>query len=199
MNGIADGRLLEQFDGDQHGVYSSADLRTALAEPHAAAFARRLQRLGDQGELRRFCRGFYVRTAFDLATLSQRLAPESYVSFGTVLARELVVGTDPARHVVAVKLGRTRRYEALGFVIEHVGTTADLLFGFSVRDGVRYADAEKAVIDTLYYHLRGRRYGFDLHSDINLRRLDRKKLRDYLRRYQNPKFVTFAKRLLELP
>ena len=198
MKKDADAKALGRFDADQKGVYSAADLRTALAEPHPAAFARRVRRLEAQGDLWRFCRGFYVRPTFDLATVSQRIAPESYVSFGTVLARELVIGTNPERQIIAVKVGRPRRYASNGFVVEHVGVTPGLMFGFTVRDGVRYADAEKATLDALYFHLRGRRYAFDIHSDINLRKLDRKQLRVYLRRYHNPKFVTFATRLLEI-
>ena len=93
---------------------------------------------------------------------------------------------------------RPHRYAGAGFVVEHVGVTVGLWFGFTVRDGVRYADAEKAVLDTLYFHLRGRRQAFDIYSDLNLRKLDRARLRDYLARYRNPRFVTFAQRLLEL-
>ena len=198
MNLVADLRVLDRLDTEQRGVWSTADLTSALAEPHAAAFSRRVRQLVDAAELSCFTRGFYVRSKFDLPTLSQRIAPESYISFGTVLARELIIGTDPARQVVAVKIGRTRRYVAQGMTIEHVGTTPELFFGYASRDGVSYADPEKAVLDTLYYHLRGRRYPFDIFSDLAFGRLNQRRLRDYLGRYKNPKFVLFAQRLLGL-
>lgn len=150
----------------------------------------------DHGILRRFCRGWYVAENFDLATLSQRLAPESYVSFATVLARHLIIGPNPAGRIVAVKTGRRRRYDGDGFVIEHVSVTEELLFGFSSVGGVRYADAEKAFVDTLYFHLRGRRFPFDIFSDLAIDRLDPTRVRDYLGRYRNPKFVRFVEGVL---
>ena len=152
----------------------------------------------DNGVLRRFTRGFYVTEAFDLPTLSQRIAPDSSISFGTVLARELLIGTSPDRQIVATKVGRTRTYSGLGFEIEHVGISPRLCFGHNYTNGIRFADAEKAVIDVLYFHLRGRRYPFDIYSDINFRKLDAKRVRSYLQRYSNPKFVAFAEGVLEL-
>jgi len=197
MNIIADAQLLRSFDAEQRGVFSKADLQTAFGEPHPAAFVRRVNKLLDQKILRRFCRGWYVGEAFDLATLSQRLAPNSYISFGTVLARNLLIGTSPDRQIVAVKTGRPRRYACESYIIEHVGVTEELLFGFSRINGIRYADAEKALLDTFYFHLRGRRYPFDIYSDISLHKLDQERLRDYLNCYRNPKFVTFVQGILE--
>ena len=66
-----------------------------------------------------------------------------------MLAQALVVGTSPDRQIVAVKLGRARRYASRGLTVEHVGVTPDLLFGFTVREGVRYADVEKAVVGAM--------------------------------------------------
>jgi hypothetical protein len=197
MKSVADAQLLRRLDAEQGGVFSKADLQTSFGEPHPAAFVRRVQRLIDHGILRRFCRGWYVGETFDLPTLSQRLAPESYISFGTVLARELIIGTSSDRQIVAVKIGRPRRYAFDGYTIEHVGVTEDLLFGFSKVDGIRYADAEKALLDTLYFHLRGRRYPFDIYSDITMHKIDKSRLREYLSYYRNPKFVAFAERILE--
>ncbi len=197
MKSIKDIQTLRRLEADQRGIYSKADLQTAFGEANPAAFVRRVQRLLDHGILRRFCRGWYVGEVFDLPTLSQRLAPESYISFGTVLAGELIIGTSPDRQIVAVKSGRPRRYACDGYVIEHVGATKDLLFGFSRDSGVCFADAEKALLDTLYYHLRGRRYPFDIYSDIRLEKTDKDRLYDYLRFYRNPKFVAFVHGVLE--
>ena len=197
MNVILDDRLLQPLAAAQRGVFSKADLQTALGEKHTAAFARRIRGLEKIGSLRRFARGWYVTPEFDLATLSQRMAPTSYISFGTVLARELLVGTAPERQVMAAKVGKARSYSGLGFEIVHVGVAAHLDFGHSPVAGVAYADAEKAVLDVLYFHLRGRRYVFDIYSDIAFDKLDMKRVRAYLKRYRNPRFVAFAKGLLE--
>lgn len=196
MNALADAQVLRGLETPQRGVFSKGDLQAALGERHPAAFVRRVGTLVEHGALARFCRGWYVTEGFDLATLSQRLAPESYVSFTTVLARHLVVGPSPATTIVAVKVGRPRRYSDGEHVVEHVSVGESLLFGFTATDGVRYADAEKAFLDTLYFHLRGRRSPFDLYSDLALHRLDRDRIRDYLLRYRNPRFVAFVQGVL---
>jgi hypothetical protein len=196
MNTIADARVLGGLEEAQRGVLSKGDLQTALGERHPAAFVRRVDALLEHGVLRRFCRGWYVTEGFDLATLSQRLAPESVVSFTTVLARHLIVGPSPEGRIVAVKTGRPRRYTDGEHEIEHVSVAPGLLFGFSTVDGVRIADPEKALLDTLYFHLRGRRFPFDVYSDIEIDRLDRDRVKQYLERYRNPRFVSFVRGVL---
>jgi hypothetical protein len=198
MKLVNDARAIEEAAATQRGVFSKADLQTLLAEPHPSAFARRARALEEHGLLRRFCRGFYVTDTFDLPTLSQRINPDSYVSFGTVLARELLIGPRSARRVVAVKTGKSRTYEGLGYEVVHLHVTPHLFFGYAPTDGVRFADAEKAVLDVLYFHLRGRRYPFDIYSDVDYGRLDRRRLDSYLGRYRNPKFVAFARGLLRM-
>jgi hypothetical protein len=125
------------------------------------------------------------------------MAPESYISFTTVLAQSLLVGTSPERRVIAAKIGRTRTYAALGYEIVHVGIAPHLFFGFETRDGVKYADKEKAVLDVLYFHMRGRIFPFDLYSDIRFEELDQRKVERYLERYENPKFIAFAESILD--
>jgi hypothetical protein len=193
---LADAEQVLAVARAQRGVFSKADLQVLTAERHPAAFTRRVQALLRSGVLRRFVRGMYVAAEFDLPTLSQRLAPDSYVSFGTVLARHLLIGPSPDRQLLAATTGRGHRYRGLGIEIAHVHIGVHLDFGHTVVDGVRWADAEKAVLDTLYFHLRGRRFPFDVYSDVDVSRLDAGRLADYLSRFRNPKFVTFASRVL---
>ncbi len=200
MNVAGDQRLVERLAPLQRGVFSRSDLQSAFAELHNAALIRRIGSLEREGVLRRFSRGWYVTESFELPTLSQRIAPDSYVSFGTVLARNLIIGTVSARRVRAVKVGKARRYSRLGVEIEHFSAQPSAMFGFEVGgDGVRYADSEKAVLDVLYYHLRGIRYPFDIYSDLAVNKLDRVRWEAYLERYNNARFVSFARRILEGP
>lgn len=198
MNAVADAERIASVAAAQGGVFSKADLQVLLAERHPAAFTRRVRELVAAGVVRRFERGTYVRDGFDLPTLSQRLAPDSYVSFGTVLARHSVIGTRPDRQLIAARPGRAHVHRGLGFEIVHVHVAAHLDFGHVVEGGVRWADAEKATLDALYFHLRGRRYPFDVYSDLDLSQLDRAKLARYLARFRNPKFVAFARGVLDL-
>lgn len=199
MKSSTDVLAIQEAAEAQRGVFSKADVQTLLGEPHATAFVRRYRALEKTAVLRRFCRAFYVTESFDLPTLSQRIAPDSYVSFGTVLSRELLVGPRSSRRVVGVKVGKSRTYEGLGYQVVHLQVAPHLFFGFTATDGVRFADAEKATLDVLYFHLRGRRYPFDIYSDVDYQRLDKRRLETYLERYRNPKFIAFARDVLGLP
>ena len=182
----------------QRGVFSTSDLKTMLNEPHPSEFGRRVRGLVDQEILYRFTRGYYVTSNFSIEVLSQRIAPQSCISFETILANTLVIGTNPARRLVCTKIGPSRVYKALNREIVHLGLTSTLTFGSEVINGVRYANAEKAVLDVLFFYLRGRKFPFDIYSDINLKQLNMKRINTYLKQYQNPKFVTFAKNVLEI-
>ena len=192
----SDARRIQHWAPEQRGVFSTGDLRTALAEPHPAAFTRRVKTLIKNDVLSRFVRGWYVVKDFDVQTLSQRIAPMSYISFGTVLAEHLLIGANPKRQITASKVGRPRSYSALGYRINHVSIEPAYFFGHKLRQGIRKADPEKALLDVLYYHLRGRRYVFDVYSDIHFQKLDSQKFRKYLQRYRNSKFVAFAESFL---
>lgn len=189
--------LIQRFRAAQAGVFSTADLENLLGERHPAGFVRRIQALEREHVIERFVRGWYVAPAsFDLPTLSQRIAPESYVSFGTVLAEALVVGPAPDREIWAAKVGRSRIYTGAGCRVVQLGLDPGLYFGFEERGGVRRATPEKALLDVLYFHLRGRRFPFDIYSDLSLGSIDRNLVRRHLSRYQNPKFTPFVEGVL---
>jgi hypothetical protein len=198
MNEAADLQIVRRLSGPQQGIFSRSDLQTALAERHATQLARRIRSLQGADALRRLCRGWYVAEDFDLATLSQRLAPDSYVSFETVLARDLRIGPKPVRSISAAKLGKGRRYEGAGVVVEHVHIARHLFFGFDVdARGIKWATPEKALLDMLYFHLRGRPSLVDVFSDIRLDGLRRDVFDSYLKRYRNPKFIAFARGVID--
>jgi hypothetical protein len=70
-------------------------------------------------------------------------------------------------------------------------------FGTEIKNGIRYADPEKAFLDTLYLYQKGRRFPFNIYTDMNLDGLKASRIRNYLARYRNPKFISFVKGILK--
>ncbi len=191
----ADLITIQNISTDLNGVFTISDLQVILNTPNTATLHNRIKRLIKFNIITRFSRGLYVAKEYSRDLLSSKLEPDSYISLGTVLAKNGLVGTAP-NQVSGVRVGRNREYKSEELVIKHYGISADLYFGFYVENGIKYADSEKAFLDTLYYHLRGHRYPFDPESDVDLDMLDHKRLEEYLLKYKNPKFVTFCKRIL---
>jgi predicted transcriptional regulator of viral defense system len=190
---LRDYRLLQKWAAQMGGVFSTSDLVNLFNESNPVALDRRICRLEEGGVLTRFIRGFYTTGDFDAEVLSARLCSNSYVSLGTVLAMELIIGSVPARTLYAVKTGRSRLYRSNDFSLKYLGIAPHLFFGFQNRRGVNFATPEKAFLDTLYFYQKGRKSSFNIFTDITAARLDRERIAAYLEKYKNPRFIAFVK------
>ena len=78
--------------------------------------------------------------------------------------------------------------------LSYARISKELIFGMVVlENGVKMADAEKAVLDTLYFYQHKRAFYFNVFQDIDFAALSREKMDMYLDRYANPKFKAFAR------
>lgn len=178
------------------GVLTLADLSTLFPVTHKTELYRLLASFEQEGLLRQFVKGIYVTREFNPAVLSQRLCPESYVSLSSILAQHMVVGIAPTGVLDAVKCGRSRTYRGAGLTIKHFSLTPAMFFGFETKAGLHKATAEKALLDTLYFHQHGTKFPFDIYSDLNWEHLNFDLISAYLKRYYNPKFVKFVEGLM---
>lgn len=194
---IEDIRIIEKFRKDMRGVFTLSDLKAMFPSRHVVVFYRKIAALEKAKILRRFARGLYVTEEFDICAVSQKICPESYISFETVLARDALIGTVPERMVRGVKVGKRRMYRSETGIVEHLGVAEHLYFGFETIDGINFATREKALLDTLYFHNRGTRFYFDIYSDVNLSIIDLGAINKFLTRYKNPKFIKFATQYLK--
>lgn len=195
--------LLQSLAPKHRGIFSNSDLSNLFLTLNSLSFNRRLKPFLKSGILRRFCRGYYVTENFDLEWLSQRLSTHSAISLGTVLAKNRLIGNIPQKTVYAVKIGKTRIYQSKFGSVVHLGYSSlsvglNLWFGYDTSiTGIRYADKEKAFLDTLYFYQLGHKFSFNVYSDIDVEKLDLKKIQTYLKKYKNPKFKTFAKGVID--
>ena len=188
---------IRAFSSEMSGVFTLSDLRCLLNVDNRDIFYRSINDLQKAGVLSRFTRGFYITRDFDPLVLSQRISPESYVSFGNVLARQALIGSIPRYRVRAAKPGPKRVYSNKEIRIEHLSLKPDLIFGYELFDGIRMATPEKAVLDTLYFYKLGISFSFDVYSDVDYSRLNKAIIREFLTKYRNPVFINFARSLID--
>lgn len=179
------------------GVFTLPDFRVLYPQDSAATRFRKVDGLIKAGELIRIKKGLYGCPDADLRRVSQRIAPESYLSLGTVLADEGLIGSIPGRRVWAVVSGRPRRFVSALGTVEHVSMAPQLIFGWEVKNGMRTALPEKAWLDTLYLAYKGRKFSFDPLEDVDWGRLNRDRWAEYLSAYE-PRFQNHVTRNLEV-
>ncbi|MBN1524255.1 MAG: hypothetical protein JW904_07235 [Spirochaetales bacterium] len=188
-----DAGIIEKFSEDVQGVFTLTDMKSIFPLTDPVTFYRKIKSLKNAGVLSRAVKGIYITENFDLKTLSQKIHPESYLSFETVLAKALIIGTIPSRQIKAVKTGKKREYSIGENRIIHVGISKQLYFGFEKINGIKIAVKEKAFLDTLYFYLKGHIFYFDIYSDLDTSKLDMRIIEKYLGQYSNPKFKKFVR------
>jgi len=174
---------LEQWGRELDGVFCLSDLRVLYRQQSDAGLYKRLAKLVDEGQLIKIKRGVYALPTASLEAICVRINPAAYLSTGTVLGRNLMIGSIPARRIQAIKTGRPRCYTCALGTIEYLSIAPHLFFGFSVTNGMRMATPEKAWIDTCYYTYKGSCFSFDLDTDVYRDQLDKNLLSKYLTAY----------------
>jgi uncharacterized protein YktA (UPF0223 family) len=189
-------KLVQKYEGFQKGVFSISDLKNLFNEFNEVSLYKKIKNLQKKSILNKFCRGFYTTDNFSLETLTSRINKNSYISLGYILAQELIIGSIPRYTITCIKLGKKRTYSSKKENINYLGICPQLFFGFVNKAGVNYALKEKAFLDTLYFYQKGYKFSFNIFSDINCNMLDKKIIYKFLNKYNNPKFVSFAKNYL---
>ena len=185
---------LQRWAYELDGVFTIADLKVALNNKVEDTTYKQLAMLVQSKGLIKVKRGMYATPEATLAAISHRINPGAYISTGTVLAQNMMIGSVPARRLQAVKVGPPRIYSFELGTIEHLSIHPKLNFGFIPVNGILYANREKAFLDTCYYHYKGKSFSFDPASDIHTQDLDWNQINRYLEHYDQ-RFVTYFNRL----
>jgi hypothetical protein len=175
------------------GVFFINDLKNLFNHDSEVQLYRRIIVFEKSGVLQRIKQGFYVTENFDPELLACRIYPDSYISFGNILAKELIIGSVPEKTIYLVKAGRNKLFTSPTVTLVYFGTAQDFQFGSINRNGKRYATPEKAFLDILYFYQKGHTFSFDIFNDIDISRLDTKKIESWLKHYKNPNYISFVK------
>ncbi len=185
--------IIDKYVPELGGVFRISDLKTILNETHPTSLYRTIDQLVEENQLQRFVRGIYISESPNLEILSQRIAPESYISFTRILSENHIVGVSPDFLVEGAKVGKNKTYKNGNIEIRHYGISKELFFGYKSENGILKATAEKAWLDVMYHHLHGTIFPFNVYEDLDKSKLDEAVICRFLKKYRNPKFVNFIK------
>ena len=193
----SDVKKIERWATELDGVMTMPDLKVLFGGQSEAALFKKLESAVNDRVLIKVKRGIYVLPGATLETISSRINPDSYISTGTVLASKAIIGSVPARKIQAVKIGRPRVFKCETGIIEHLGISPDLYFGFETVNGIKFASPEKAFLDVCYFYYKGRRFSFDPESDVNTGGLKSNIISSYLVKYDR-RFISFFRRIWKI-
>ncbi len=188
---ISDMLLLKKHELSMDHLFRIGDLEVLL---HAQGknLHNRIKRLIDNELLESVCRGLYGTAGWTLESASARVYPDSFVSGPTMLAEYRMIGTLPSHRIFCIKTGLPRQFATPLGELDFHSTQPHQMFGFTRQGFVQKAEPERALLDTLYYHLRGEHFFFDLYSDVHVGDLNVERYTEYLQRFRNPRFKVFA-------
>ncbi len=190
-------KKIQKIAPDLRGVFTFSDLWILTGSKSSDRTAKAASRLVRNKVLFKIRRNIYATEDADLWVLASSLKKSAYVSMDSVLARNGLIGTVPAYSVSLAYPGPPQAIKTPLGLLRFFKIKRDLIFGTQRTEfGATIADSEKAYLDLLYYYAKGARFVIDPLTDVDLWKLDLKKLRKYLRSYNNPKFVAFVEGLI---
>lgn len=176
------------------GVLSLMELSSVFNESSKISLHGIINKFIEAGILKRYSREIYTLANFDYLVLSAKIRQDSYISLGSALAMHRLIGTESPFQIFCITQTKAAEYKGAPN-ISYYKLAKGFCFGFKPNEkGVLIAEPEKAVIDTLYFYLRGKYFYFNIFSDINYSLLDKDIFFAHLKHYNNPKFKTFAER-----
>ena len=190
--------LLKEMAPEMGYVFSKGDLAHLFGNRDNTTLDARMRKMIRSGYLKRAMRGYFYTEGAALEDMALKIYPEGYLSLGTALCYHQMIGTSP-RWLCHMMTTRPK-----GKVIKtDIGTIsmschqAEQHFGIINVNGRRYANKEKALIDTCYFYLRGKKFPFNINSDIDISSLEPERLDEYLSCYKNSKFISFVRGLVK--
>ena len=192
-NSMENTQKLADFAPEVGGVFSLSELSSLFDISSQQTLWTAVRQFETAGLLKRYCRGIYVTRKFDPLVLSAKVRKDSYITFGSALAYHKLIGTESPFLVSCAVPSRASEYTG-DVNLSYARISSKLCFGtVLLKNGTRMADAEKAVLDTLYFYQHKKTFYFNIFQDIDFSALSKEKMEAYLEKFSNPKFRTFAR------
>jgi len=178
MKGI---ELLKKLQKINKPFFTIADLEKITSLPRNSLYVA-LRRWEAGGVIERVTQGIYIPMGgnVSLENIAAQLYIPNYLSFESALARYGILNLIPYTLTFATTR-KTKNYTLQNKEIEFRQISPKLFFGFVMKNGIYIASPEKALLDEVYFVVRGKAT-FDL-DELDIKKLSRKILKDYSQRF----------------
>ncbi|MFA7319154.1 MAG: type IV toxin-antitoxin system AbiEi family antitoxin domain-containing protein [Parcubacteria group bacterium] len=185
--------LEKQLNKIQKSYFTFSDLRK-IAQLDDASLRVTVSRLVKAGKLSPLAKGYYCldKAKVDWPKLALEIYAPSYLSLEWVLGQDDILSQKTyALTLVTVK--RAKTLEIGDKIINYRHLQKDLYFGYMLKENYLVAEPEKAFLDLAYLSLNG--YAkFDA-AEMNLKLLDKDKIKKYLKRFSSQRLPQLIEKL----
>ncbi|MCX6796265.1 MAG: hypothetical protein NTW06_02080 [Candidatus Falkowbacteria bacterium] len=183
--------LKKEIKKIKKGFFSYSDLRK-ITKMNDNSLRVAVSRMVKSGEIEKLVKGYYC---FDLADVDWgKLALEiycpSYLSFEWALGYYDILSQKTYGLTLAT-VKRSRKFNTAkeNIIFRHI--QPKLYWGYVMKDGYLIAEPEKAFLDLAYLSLNG--YAKFDKEEMDINKLDRKKIKSYLKRIRSKKLNKLLK------
>jgi len=178
MKGI---ELLKLLQKTNKSFYTIADLEKITNLPRNSLYVA-LKRWVTGGIIERVAQGIYIPMGsnISLENVASQLYIPNYLSFESALAKYGVLNLIPYTLTFATTR-KSRKYTLRKQAIEFRQIASELFFGYETKNGIWIASPEKALLDEVYFMVRGKAtLDFD---ELDIKKLSIKILKNYSKRF----------------
>lgn len=186
-------RILKQ---KQISIFSLADFSRLFNIANQQTLYKKIQRLKEKGVIQKLIKGKYrfLLASADDFTLANFLYQPSYISLESALSFYGIITGFPYQ-ITSLTIKKTRTINIDNKEFQYSQIADHLFWGYEKQEDFLLADKEKALLDYVYFSLKGLR-NLDW-GEIDISGIDKSKMAIYLKKVNNRKMAeVFAKKII---
>jgi predicted transcriptional regulator of viral defense system len=176
-------------------LFSLRDFSRLFGIKNQNTLYKKIQRLEKKGIIEKLIKGRYhfLLSKVDDFTLANFLYQPSYISFETALSFYGIITGFPYK-INSATTKKPKFYLIAGKEFRYSKIKKSLFWGYEKKGSFLIAEKEKALLDYLYFYLKGLR-SFD-RLEFELQEIDRKKLAKYAQYFADERLSAIVKQKL---
>jgi predicted transcriptional regulator of viral defense system len=177
-------------------LFSLSDFERLFDINNKNTLYKKIQRLEAEGIVQKLKKGYYhfLLAEINDFILANFLYQPSYISLESALSFYGIITGFPYQ-ITSLTPKKSKTYFINNKEFRYSKINPSFFWGYQKKDEFLIAEKEKAIIDYVYFHLKGLK-NFDP-SEFNLNEIDKKKLFDYGKRFKNQKLIIKIRKLYD--
>ncbi len=178
----------------QIGLFSLADFERLFNIKNRQTLYKKISRLEKKKLIEKLIKGkylFFLNTVNDF-TIANYLYQPSYISLESALSFYGII-TGFSYKLFSITTKKSRSFDIDNKELQYCQINPNLFWGYEKKEDFLIADKEKALLDFLYFYLKGLRSGLEW-KELDLTEIDKQKLIRYTKRFNNSRLLSIIKR-----